>query len=67
MLPEGVTKIGGDAFVNCCDLTSITLPESVREIPRRAFWNNPALTIYAPAGSYAEEYAKKNHIPFAAI
>jgi hypothetical protein len=24
------------------------------------------LTIYAPAGSYAEQYAKENNIPFVA-
>ena len=30
-------------------------------------WKNPKnLTIHAPAGSYAEEYAKENNIPFVA-
>ena len=31
-----------------------------------AFVDCPNLTIHAPAGSYAEQYAKENHIPFVA-
>jgi hypothetical protein len=29
------------------------------------FEDSPKLTIYAPAGSYAEQFAKENKIPFA--
>ena len=31
-----------------------------------AFYNCPNLTIHAPAGSYAEQYARDNTIPFVA-
>lgn len=37
------------------------------EIDKRAFDGCPNLTIHAPAGSYAEQYAKKNNIPFEPI
>ena len=45
----------------------VTIPEGVTEIGPWAVagWPNP--TIHAPAGSYVEEYAKKNKIKFETI
>ena len=43
----------------------VVIPESVTVIGEKAFSfcaNN--LTIHAPAGSYAEQYAKEHNIPF---
>lgn len=39
-----VTSIGNDAFKNCSDLTSITLPDSITSIGDEAFWNCSGLT-----------------------
>ena len=66
-IPAGVTEIGGGAFDGCAKLTSVTIPEGVTEIERSAFDGCKKLTIHAPAGSAAEQYAKKYKIPFEAI
>ena len=62
--PAGLTSIESDAFTNCQALTSITIPESVKEIGYRVFYFCKKLTISCPAGSYIEEYAKENGIPY---
>ncbi|MBR4254599.1 MAG: leucine-rich repeat domain-containing protein [Lentisphaeria bacterium] len=50
-VPDGVTRIGSNAFRECTQLTRITLPDSVKEIGTCAFWNCTALTsISFPAG-----------------
>lgn len=63
-IPEGVKKIYSGAFVGCSSLKKITLPSSVTEIDARAFPASKKLTISAPAGSYAEEYARSKGIKF---
>ena len=40
----------------------VTIPEGVTEIGSSAFDGCKKLTIHAPAGSAAEQYAKKNGI-----
>ena len=65
-LPETITTIGKWAFRDCTGLTSVTIPASAKKIDRSAFQGCEYLTIHAPAGSYAEQYAKKCNIPFAA-
>ena len=65
-IPGGVKSIGYCAFSGCGDLKRIRIPESVIEIQPRAFLACPNLTIHAPAGSYAEQYARDNNIPFVA-
>ena len=69
VLPDGIKEIGNSAFEMCANLSEIHLPASVTEIARgsfSAFFKCPKLKIYAPAGSYAETYAKENNIPFVA-
>ncbi len=63
-IPAGVTEIGFSAFKDCTNLTSVTIPESVTEIGYNVFTNCRRLVIHAPAGSYAEQYAKKNSVKF---
>lgn len=60
-----VTKIGENAFFKR-NVTRVTIPATVRDISTAAFRNCPRLTIRAPAGSYAETFAKENGIPFKA-
>ena len=38
VIPEGVTAIGGKAFLNCTSLTSVTIPASVTSIGDDAFY-----------------------------
>ena len=72
-IPNGVTSMGNFAFNGCTTLKKIILPASLEKINkdpsysnRYAFADCPDLTIHAPAGSYAEQYAKENNIPFVA-
>ena len=44
IIPEGVTSIGNDAFLNCTGFTSIAIPESVTSIGSRAFSSCMGLT-----------------------
>ena len=72
ILPNSLTKIGAYAFCDCENLTSVTIPVSTTEIGPLAFrqrfvGNLPQLTIHAPAGSCAEQYAKFDNIPFQPI
>ena len=63
---EGAVSIGDGAFMSCSALQDIYIPASVSSIGLGAFWGCANLTIHAPAGSYAEAYAKENNIPFVA-
>ena len=65
-IPASVKTIGGGAFVDCRNLTDITILNRTTRIGCSAFWDCNRLTIHAPAGSYAETYAKENNIPFVA-
>ena len=66
VIPEKVTSIGNYAFEGCSSLVSVVIPASVTSIGNWAFRDCSGLHIHAPAGSYAEQYAKENEIPFAA-
>jgi hypothetical protein len=44
----------------------VHLPGSVSNIAKDAFEGCTNCTIHAPAGSYSEQYAKENNIPFVA-
>ena len=69
-IPDSVTKIEYNAFANCTNLEEVHLSASVTDIVGNedysSFGGCDKLTIYAPAGSYAEQYAKDNDIPFVA-
>ena len=51
-LPEGLTRIGENAFYWCLNLVSIiVLPESLKEIEERAFYYCPSITkVVIPRG-----------------
>lgn len=66
VLPERVACIEAWAFQDCTGLTSIAIPSSVTSIDKLAFLRCDHVVIHAPAGSYAETYAKENNFPFAA-
>lgn len=42
-VPDGVTKIGEAAFLECKILESVTIPDSVIEIDERAFYRCQSL------------------------
>ncbi|MFR3949228.1 MAG: leucine-rich repeat protein [Ruminococcus sp.] len=67
VLHEGTTKIDNSAFSGCKSLQSIEIPMSVVKIKETAFDGCPNLTIHGYTGSYAEQFAKENLIPFKAI
>lgn len=69
-IPKGVTTLEEVAFGGCTSLEEAHIPASVTEMKGTGqsgvFTDCSKLTIYAPAGSYAEQYAKDNGIPFVA-
>lgn len=68
IISEGVEVIDWFAFYNCKNLTSITIPSSVRRIGYSAFDGcGKNFTIYCHADSFAQSYAKSYGIPYATI
>lgn len=61
--PEGLIEIGMLAFHNCEDLKDIYLPASLKLIAPGCLsqQKRKGLTIHAPFGSYAEDFAIKYH------
>ncbi|MBE6600680.1 MAG: leucine-rich repeat domain-containing protein [Ruminococcaceae bacterium] len=57
-LPAGLKEIGWFAFSGCVYLMNVSIPVSVESIGYDAFGNCPKLTVYCPANSFAERYAK---------
>ncbi len=66
-LPAGTSAIGKSAFAECALLSEVFIPTSVTSIASNAFRTSPNVTIKGSYGSYAEEYAKANNIPFEGI
>lgn len=65
-LPEKCKTINNFAFVGLNNLRHLHIPASADKIGYDAISDCPNLTIHAPAGSYAEQYAKEHNIPFIA-
>ena len=70
VVPDGVTSIGDSVF-NVFDhqvtnLTSVTLPASVIHMGDNVFGGCTNVTVYAPAGSYAQEWCNDYGVPFEA-
>ena len=63
-ISNGVKSIGANAFQSCPKLKELHLPGSVEWIGEKAI--SKRVKILAPAGSYAEQYAKENNNPFVA-
>ena len=67
VVPNGITDIGIGVFRGCVNLEEIYLPDSISQIEFSAFDQCNKLTIYAPAGSFAAKYAKRNSISLSVI
>ena len=65
-LPSSVTAIGSLTFKGCTGLKKIVIPSSVKKFGSWVFNGCENLTIYGEAGSLADQYAQKHHIPFVA-
>ena len=63
-IPQSVERIGDLGFCNCKRLTDLTITDSVTEFGRDVFYMCRDLTLTVPEGSYAEQYAKENEIPY---
>ena len=50
VLPSGLTSIGNGAFNGCSQLTSISIPSTVKSIGRDAFTNTKISSITIPSG-----------------
>ncbi len=59
-----VTRIDKEAFRKCKSLNSVVFASGVKTLTPDTFADCKKLTIHAPAGSFAERYAKKNNIRF---
>lgn len=67
-IPDSVTLIKENAFGGCTSLKEVHITNSATKLTdiglNSSFDGCDNLTIYAPKGSYAEQYAKNNNIPF---
>lgn len=56
VIPDGITLIGNNAFVDCINLVNVTIPNSVTEIEESAFYGCTSLTTVYYTGT-EEEWA----------
>ena len=63
IIEDGIVQLCQGVFCGCEALEKICIPSSVTKIEPGVFTGCKKLTIYAPTGSFAEQYAKKNNIP----
>lgn len=62
-IPDSVTRIDAAAFCLCTNLQKIVIPKNVTAMSDTTFLDCKKLVIYTSKGSYAEQYARKYHIP----
>ena len=67
VIPEGIEQIRYGSFCKCKELKKVYLPLSLKSIGVDAFAWCGDITIYAPSGSFAENYAKEQQMKFVAI
>ena len=60
----GVREIKETAFWDCKKLKGLWVSEKLNNVEPDAFPKGMRLTIHAPAGSFAEEYAKRKKFSF---
>lgn len=60
----GVTEIKTTAFWDCKKLKDLWVSEKLKNVEPDAFPAGAKVTIHAPAGSFAQEYAKRKRFPF---
>ncbi len=68
-IPESTTlkKIGEFVFYQCQELKQVNIPDTIISIKESSFSDCPnKITITAPKGSYAQNYAKKYNFDFVA-
>ena len=63
-IPSNVTQVGGAAFYECDNLTSISIPSGVTRIGDYAFIGCENLVITCSSGSVAEKYAIEQGIDY---
>lgn len=63
-LPDSLESISSKAFSNCQELKTVIASDMLVNVSADAFKNSPNLTIYGNEGSYAQQYATENKIPF---
>ena len=63
-IPQGVKTIGDRAFINCRNLESITIPDSVTNIVSSALRTGGKLQIIVAKDSYAHQYAIRSNTPY---
>ncbi len=64
-IPDNITSIGKEAFARCTELSRVIIPESVTNIDSHVFDDcNKLAAIYGVKGSYAEQAAALQNIPF---
>jgi len=65
--PDSLCWIGANAFNGCSALEEVILGKNVNAISEEAFSGTENVTIVAPAGSYAEEYAARKGMTFRSL
>ncbi len=62
VIENGVTSIGGIAFMNCTSLESITIPDSVISIGNNAFYSCTALTEIKFNATAMNDFSERNNV-----
>lgn len=66
VIPKNIKLLDNYAFDGCNKLKKITFESAKTKIGENVFRYCKEVEIHAPAGSFAETYAKENNIPFVA-